>query len=267
MKRFMTMLLALILLAGAALADAKKGKRDRLIGDLYRAFFVSEEEAQAMIDKDLKAVNYDPLLTAVARHWQDVYLNRDYPIYDYMEDDPSSLEIEEPARHAFVVMGLCLKNGEMEEELKLRCRAAAKIARAYPGTIIICTGGRSGEHNPYKHTEAGLMRDYLTDECGISPSRIYTDEISRATNQNVTNTLEILRERGIRTMTVVTSVYHIRWATVLFWAAAEMNRMAEKDPYELEVIGNWCIDVNPPSGYNDLNALIASTQLIRLLGE
>lgn len=267
MKRFIAALLALILLAGTALADAKKGKRDRLVGDLYRAFFVSEEEAEAMIEKDLKALDYDPLLTAVARHWQEVFLDEEYPIYDYLEDDPSSLEIEEPSKHAFVVMGLCLNNGEMEEELKLRCKAAARIANAYPGTVIVCTGGRSGERNPYRHTEAGLMRDYLTEECGIPASRIYTDEVSRATNQNVTNTFAILREKGIRTMTVVTSVYHIRWATVLFWAAAEMSRLAEENPYELKIIGNWCIDVRPPSGYNDLNALIASTQLNRLLGE
>ena len=114
MKRFIAALLALILLAGTALADAKKGKRDRLVGDLYRAFFVSEEEAEAMIEKDLKALDYDPLLTAVARHWQEVFLDEEYPIYDYLEDDPSSLEIEEPSKHAFVVMGLCLNNGEMD---------------------------------------------------------------------------------------------------------------------------------------------------------
>ena len=267
MKRFIAMLLAMTLLAGTALADVSRTKRDRLIGDLYRAMFASPEEAEAMIDKDLEAVDYDPLLTAVARHWQEVYMDPDYPIYDYLKDDLTALEIEEPAKYAFVVMGLCLKDGEMEEELKLRCRAAARIARAYPETILVCTGGKSGEHNRYNHSEAGMMRDYLIEECGISPSRIHTDEISRATNQNVTNTFEILREHGIRSMTVVTSVYHIRWAVALFWAAAEMNRLAEEDPYELKVIGNWCVDVPPPSGYNDLNALIASQQLNRILGE
>lgn len=262
MKRFIAALLALMLLmTSAALADTKK---DRLIGDLYRAFFVTFEEAQEMIDRDLEALDYDPLLTAVAGHWEDVFLDPDYVIYDAEKCDPSVLEIEEPAKHAFVIMGLCLKNGEMEEELKLRCQAAARVARAWPDAILVCTGGKSGVKNRGNHTEAGLMRDYLVETCGISPSRIYTDTVSRATNQNVTNTMRILLEQGIRSMTVVTSVYHQRWATVLFWTAIEKNRLAE-DPVEMEIIGNWTIEVKPPSGYNDLNGLIASVQVGRLL--
>ena len=56
----------------------------------------------------------------------------------------------------------------------------------------------------------------------------------------------------------------IRWATVLFCAAAEMNRRSE-DPYDVQIIGNWCCNVKPPQGYNDLNGLIAANQLRTLL--
>ena len=221
------------------------------------------EEAQAMIDKDLEALDNDPLLTAVANYWERIYLDPSYILNDADTSDPLCLKITAPSKHAFVVMGFALKNGRMVKELELRCDAAAKIASVYPEAIIVCTGGKSGEKNGENNTEAGLMREYLIEKCGISALRIFTDEESRATNQNVTNTIRILREQGIRSMTVVTSAYHQRWATMLFCAATEQIRYSE-DPGEIEVIGNWCIDVPPPSGYNDLNAQIASVQLKRL---
>ena len=264
MKRWIAAALVCVLMISGALADTEKSGRDRLITDLYKALSMTAEQAQETIEKDLEALDNDPMLTAVAGHWQEVYLDPDYTIHDYRKDDPTALEIETPIKHAFVVLGYCLKDGEMEEELKERCRAAAKIAKAYPRSIVICTGGKTGINNLYGHTEAGEMCKFLVDVCGISPSRIYLDRKALSTVDNVWNTFEILREEGIETITVVTSAYHIRWATVLFCAAAEMNRRGE-DPYDVQIIGNWCCNVKPPQGYNDLNGLIAANQLRTLL--
>ena len=260
MKRWIAAVLAWFLIVSGALADAEK----QLIIDLYNALGMTAERAEETIEKDLEALDHDPLLTAVAGHWKDIFLDPDYRIYDFRKDDPSALEIETPIRHAFVVLGYCLKDGAMEEELKERCRAAAKIAKAYRRSIVICTGGRTGINNPYGNTEAGEMCAFLVDVCGISPSRIYLDRKALTTVDNVRNTFEILRKKGIETITVVTSKYHIRWATVLFCAAAEMYRRGE-DPYEVQILGNWCCDVTPPAGYDDLNALTAAYQLRTLL--
>lgn len=264
MKRWIAAALVCVLMISGAMADTEKSRRDQLITDLYKVLHTTPEKAQETIEKDLEILDHDPLLTAVAGHWQEVYLDSDYPIYDYRKDDPTALEIETPIKHAFVVLGYCLKDGEMEEELKERCRAAAKIAKAYPRSIVICTGGRTGLNNPYAHTEAGEMCKFLVDVCGISPSRIYLDRKAMTTVDNVRNTFEILRKEGIETITVVTSAYHIRWAMVLFYAAAEMNNRGE-DPYEVRIIGNWCCNVKPPVGYDELNELIAASQLRTLL--
>ena len=262
MRRFITILLAMILAVSFSYAEEITGRT--LTRDLLNAFCEDSEAAREKIAGDLLALN-DPLMDAVAGHWLEVFLDPDYTLHDAETEDPSVLDIPDPSAHAFVVLGYRLKDGAMEPELARRCDAAAAAAKAWPESILICTGGETGLNNPYHHTEAGLMRDYLTEECGISASRIFTDIKARTTTENVINTFRILREEGIRSITVVTSTYHQRWATVLFYAAAEQNRLAYDDPVSIEVIGNWCCNVNIPPGYNDTNADIAASQLISLL--
>lgn len=262
MKRYLVTLLILLLLAPSALAEAPVTRRT-VVYDLLDVYDLPSRETEKKLEKDLKALN-DPLMDAVAVHWERIFIDPYYPLYDADEDDLTVLEITDPSTHVFVIMGYCLKDGKMEEELKRRCEAAAKAARAFPDTSLICTGGETGVNNPDHHTEAGLMRDYLVKHCGIDASRIYIDTRSRTTQDNVINTFRILREEGKKSITVVTSGYHQRWATMLFCAEAEAERLAE-NPTEIEIIGNWCCIVDPPTGYNQINAEITAAQLAGLL--
>ena len=96
----------------------------------------------------------------------------------------------------------------------------------------ICSGGATGPNNPDGHTEAGLMKEYLVRACGIDTSRIFTDESAMTTLENAENTFEILRAKGIRTITIVTSDYHQKWGQVLYNALAAVY--AQRYGYSVE---------------------------------
>ena len=239
MKKLILILLCFLLPAGSACAEAPEAAEEpvtcyTLAADLAESTRTPSPEASARVRADLEILD-DPLARAVAAHWEATWLNPDYPLYIHGTDDPSLLPVT--GRHAFVVLGFALRDGEMAEELVGRCKAAAAAAKAFPDSIIVCTGGATGANNPDGHTEAGLMKEYLVKRCGISRKRILTEELSRTTADNAVNTLQILREHGIETMTLVTSDYHQLWAQTLYHAQAEKLRL--RDGWSVEIIGNY----------------------------
>ena len=212
------------------------------------------------IDTDLEALQND-VADAIAEHWKKVYLDPEYKLNLYGTDDPKALPIT--GAHAFVVLGYELRDGEMTDELTGRCDAAAAAAAAFPDSIVICSGGATGPNNPDKHTEAGLMKEYLVHHCGIAPERVFTDESAMTTAQNAINTFTILREQGIETMTIVTSTYHQRWGQVLYNALAARYRRVFG--YNVEIISNFCFDVTPSNPMYLMGHRIAVTQLGSIL--
>ena len=179
----------------------------------------------------------------------------------YGTDDPSLLPVH--GKHAFVVLGNALQNGEMTDELKGRCDAAAAAARAFPASILICSGGATGENNPEGHTEAGLMKAYLTETHGSAPARIFIDERAADTAENAVNTFYILREQGIESMTLVTSSYHQARAQVLYNAVSA--RFREMYGYSVDAAGSFCLDIAPADDLYVLDALTAMVQLANIL--
>ena len=190
------------------------------------------------IDADVEAMN-DEVAAAVAEHWKKVWLDPDYKLLRYETDDPSELPVS--GKHAFIVLGFQLQDGEMADELKGRCDAAAAAAKAFPDSLIVCSGGATGENNPDRHTEAGLMKAYLTEVCGIVPERIITDERAMNTEENAVNTFAILQEQGVETMTIITSAYHQRRGQTLYNAVAALYR--QEYGYSAEIVGNFCYDI------------------------
>lgn len=229
---------------------------DTLLSDLMTAY-----EANARIDADAAILN-DDIARSVAAHWKKVYLS-DYRLYLYGQDDPAELPIT--GKHAFVVLGYELKNGEMTNELKGRCDAAAAAAKAFPDSILVCSGGATGGNNRHGNTEAGLMKKYLVNQCGIAEERIFTDKKAMTTAENAVNTLAILRKQGVETMTIVTSSYHQRWGQVLYNAMAARYRQAYG--YSVEIIGNYCYDIEPSNPMFLADASIALSQLKKILAQ
>lgn len=201
-------------------------RQEKLAADLEKIRKISEPDCR--------------IAAAILDCWENVMVNGDYPfiIYGGGEYAPEleNSGIEAYDRHAFVVMGYALSYGKMQKELEGRCEAAAAAARSYPDSIIICTGGATGGGNPDKHTEAGEMKAYLTDKCGIDPERIFTDPKATLTVDNAINTLEIMKEQDVHACTIVTSQYHQRWSQLLFRAMAAISC---EEGYPVEIVANY----------------------------
>ena len=245
-------LLTLILLAGAASAEgyridqANQGSFRKLFSLLQSAYETPSGDDGAAIDAAVEAirrVNADDgdLAEAIAGHWKAVYLDRGYRLCGYQ-----------------------LQNGQMTEELEGRCRAAAEAARAYPDSILICSGGATGPNNPDRKTEAGLMKRFLVFRCGIDASRILTDEKAMTTLENAEHTFAILREREIETITIVTSGYHQRWGQVLYNGMAVLYE--KQYGYTVRIAGNFCYDTEPENDSFRRDDRIALSQLAGMLG-
>ena len=245
----------------------------QLLGHLFSAYQQPDPALDQLIAEDLEQIGRNGeedlmLARAVAEHWRKTYLDPDYRLYLYGGGDLApELEgsgIPQGSAHAFAVLGYELQDGEMTEELIGRCRAAAAAARSYPDSVLIMTGGATGSNNPEGHTEAGLMKQYLTEVCGIDGNRIFTDEEAMSTAQNALYTYEILQREGIGTLTLVTSSYHQRWAQVLYHAVGEICR---RDTGSAAVLcAGYCWETEPSNPIYRQDARIALMQLCGILG-
>ena len=283
MKRLVTLLAAVVLCTAFLIgmqprtkdyriADGNRINFGHLLSDLLDAYENDSSQAQDRLTFDLetiKAVNSKDyhVARAISDHWTNVYLDPDYHLNLYYNDIEASeianSGIPNTSSHAFVVLGYELKDGEMTDELKGRCEAAAAAAKMYPNSILVCSGGATGANNPEHHTEAGMMRDYLAEQCGISPDRIFTDERAMTTAENAVNTLAILKSRGVRTMTIVTSSYHQRWGQVLYNAMSAVY--GQQYGYMPEIVSNYCFSTEPENEAFRNGARIAIMQLGSIL--
>ena len=221
----------------------------------------SEREARDAVTAAAKALEGDELAVFITEKWNGIYFNPDFRIFIDGKDDPGALPVS--GKHAFVVLGFELENGEMQDELKARCDAAAAAAEAFPGSILVCSGGATGDNNPEGHTEAGLMKEYLVRNRGIAPARIFIDESAMTTLENTVNTFAILKSQGIDTITIVTSSYHQRRANILYETMAELIRKTEG--VSITVAGNYSCEAQTLDVLEKYDARIAAMQLNELL--
>lgn len=223
----------------------------------------SEQEVRNQVTADMKALEDNELAAFIVEKWNEIYFNPDYRLYIDGKDDPKALPIS--GKHAFVVLGFELENGEMLDELKARCETAATAAKTYPSSILVCSGGATGENNPEGHTEAGLMKEYLVQNCGIAPERVYIDESAMTTLDNAVNTFTILKSQGVDTITIVTSSYHQRRANILYETLAEILRKTEG--VSITVAGNYSCEAQTSKELEKYDARIAAMQLSEMLTE
>ena len=116
-----------------------------------------------------------------------------------------------------IVLGYQLNpDGSMREELIGRLKTALSAAERYPKCRVLCTGGGTASKNP-EVTEADAMAQWLTEQ-GIPESQIIVENQSLTTGQNAFFSNGILSEQypEITQLALITSDYHIPWATVLF---------------------------------------------------
>ena len=171
-----------------------------------------------------KKTKVDEMLTKIQSLDENVY-KRDKEIIEYWEyiDDSMTLHenvapdgLPQTSDHAFVVLGYALNSdGSLRKEAKGRCDVAYESAMRYPNSLIFVTGGATASKNKTA-TEGGQMKDYLVKVKGLDANRIITETRAKNTVQNAVYTIEKLIEYNIKTITVITSDYHLRRGSILF---------------------------------------------------
>lgn len=118
-----------------------------------------------------------------------------------------------PTEDATVVVLGCRVYGEYASlSLMERLQAAERYLKEHPQTVCILSGGQgSGEDI----SEAECMYRYLTEQ-GISPERLYLEDRSTSTRENMAFSRAIIEEEGFSTkVAIVTNEYHEYRASII----------------------------------------------------
>lgn len=83
--------------------------------------------------------------------------------------------------------------------LQNRINAACAYLTAHPGAVCVCSGGMADDEII---TEASCIADTLT-QMGIDPARIYREERSGNTAENLRFSAELIREEGLSPVAVI----------------------------------------------------------------
>ena len=133
-----------------------------------------------------------------------------YGSYDHIQGDP----------RAMVVLGCqVMPDGEPSILLRDRLDRALDYLEDHPDLTVVVSGGQ-GPDEPT--TEAQAMYDYLV-EYGVEPERIWQEDQSHNTWQNVRYTLALLEEKGADTsagVVLVSSGFHLTRARMLWERAS-----------------------------------------------
>ena len=208
-------LLLLVLVLGVLLRPIGKNTAPRdtkeLLRELVRSHAAALEEEPLL--RELREAD-----TQAAARWEE--------IQNCWESSGNDMELNqnllpdglpEDERLCLIVLGYQLRpDGTMEEELLGRLQTALRCAEKYPHCCILCTGGGTAAQNPHA-TEADTMAAWLVER-GIPRERIIVENQSRTTTQNAIFSHRILRQEHpeIREIALVSSDYHIPWASILF---------------------------------------------------
>ncbi|MBQ8181621.1 MAG: YdcF family protein [Ruminococcus sp.] len=104
-----------------------------------------------------------------------------------------------------VVLGCQVKNGKPSRMLKCRLDAAYEYLSEHDAVNVVVSGGQG---NDELISEAQCMRDYLMEK-GIAAERIFMEDKSENTEENLRFSLEIIERNGLcNDITIVTDGFH-----------------------------------------------------------
>lgn len=211
-------ILALVLLAVFVFRPSPEVQQEPtsiqdIVQELVNAYSRRDEAETALRLSQLEDID-----GAAAEKWQWIITCWEHSGNDmelHLEGLPEGLD--RGAGLCLIVLGYQLNpDGSMKEELIGRLETALLAAEEYPQCRILCTGGGTASRNP-EVTEADAMAQWLTEQ-GIPENRLIVENQSLTTVQNAIFSYGILTERypEIQQLALITSDYHIPWATVLF---------------------------------------------------
>ena len=132
-----------------------------------------------------------------------------YGAYDHIQGEPRLM----------VILGCQVKPWGPSILLQDRLDKALDYLEEHPDVQVVVSGGQ-GPDEPT--TEAQAMYDYLTEH-GVEPERIWQEDQSHNTWQNVRYTLALLEEKGADTsagVVLVSSGFHLTRARMLWERAS-----------------------------------------------
>ena len=104
-----------------------------------------------------------------------------------------------------VVLGCAVRGGGPSLMLRERLIAAQDYLEENPEAVCVVSGGQGADESM---SEAQCMYEYLTEH-GISPERIYMEDKSTSTRENIKFSAEIIRQNGLPDkMNIVTNEFH-----------------------------------------------------------
>lgn len=105
-----------------------------------------------------------------------------------------------------VVLGAAQYDGTPSPLLQLRLEHALQLYKQGRAPFIAVTGGKQ---NGDRFTEAATSRRWLTDH-GVASDKIILETTGHSTWQSLSNLAVQLRERGMRSVVVSTSDWHVQ---------------------------------------------------------
>ena len=114
-----------------------------------------------------------------------------------------NVQIDDPA--AVVVLGCQIRGDSPSRMLKRRLDAAHDYLVEHPDVPVIVSGGKGSDED---YPEAVVMKNYLIGT-GIDEGRIFTEEKSSTTDENLEFSFALMDELGLRRdIVLVTDGYH-----------------------------------------------------------
>lgn len=112
-----------------------------------------------------------------------------------------------PDNTIFVVFGAGINNTQPGKSLRFRLDTAYSLMKEAPGSVCIVSGGQ-GKNEVV--SEASVMKKYLVEK-GISSDRIYMEDKSSSTIENIVFSKEVIEENNLSGYSVacISNDFHI----------------------------------------------------------
>lgn len=108
--------------------------------------------------------------------------------------------------HTVIVLGCRAINGQPSRMLKARLDTAADYLREHPEAVCILSGGQGTDET---EPEARTMYRYLITS-GIDKAKIYTEEQSANTEENIIFSKKIIEKEDLpRSVVIISESYHV----------------------------------------------------------
>lgn len=239
---------------------------DELVGKIVTYYGCYGSKADQKVDELLTELNgiddgYGELWKRIMDYWK--YMNTDFVVNE--TSVPGGLP--DGQNLCIIVLGRRLgSDGTVLYELNGRMKMAMQCAKRYPNAWVMCTGGGTASRNK-SVTEAGQMCKWLINN-GLDRNRLIKEDKSLTTVMNAMNCYHILTRDypQVDSVLLVSSRYHLPWATLLF-EATFMKMAAEKNKPEIHVVSNYAFPINDSYYKSKYNLRWQAAGMFELIGD